>query len=673
LINTNGIDNVEQPCMICSRPCSDRRSLGNHLARSHPEIGGMKSYFLQFWAPGGPPKCACGCGGDVEWHKSKFQFNEYLTGHNRAGFRAQQPTLTQEQKDRRSDSIRRAYRERKDEIRKKISESVSQGLNQDSVKSHLSEVRKELWESGDYKERQRESRVKSWEGPAGDERRLKVFTPEFGRKIGLANMARSSTYTSKAEEAFSSRLTSQGLTHLRSVWFNFPEKTWNVDIFFPEEDLIVEFDGVYWHGLDRSEDWTLEQIRSLTNDLHKNRLARERGLTLLRISSSADPSTIQTLDDLKSLAHHYVHRGRVIKEGTFRLGDDTPLITRDTLLKMGLREGGREYLGEEYLPHLEEFWRQYVGYWGWFYPQCSTPLPQILESVAGASVSLGMSPAGSDWLKSRVPSFWDVDGGPSQSLHDPKTLRDVLSYRLGLNNSKEYTYTLSDGSRVSTRETFNISPRDLRTGFLVKRSRVSWFKPAWAAYIYRRFLEGVPSPRVWDPSLGFSARMLGFASLFREGEYIGTDPCSHMIRDGRAILNKIGEVNPLLNIRVVQCGSETFVPPEESLDLVFTSPPYFDTERYYDEPGQCWRDHPDLTSWRLNYLLPTLKSARSGLKEGRPCIINISPKYRRDIVEVAGDAGFTLEDELKLSLTRDHFSRKRGDGAPKYELFLVFR
>jgi len=670
-MNKNGIDNVEQPCMICSRPCSDRRSLGNHLARSHPEIDGLKTYFLQFFAPDGPPKCSCGCGKDVEWHKSKFKFNEYLTGHNKTGFRAKQPVFTQEQKDRRSDSIRKAYKERRQEIVEKISKSVSKGLKDSGI--DFSKYFQEKWEDESFKDAQHAARIKSWEGEAGDERRLKVFTPEFGRKIGLANMSRVSTYTSKAEDAFSRILTEKGVSHQRSVWFNLEEKTWNADLFFPDEDLIVEFDGIYWHGLDRSEDWTLDQIKNLTNDLRKNRLAKEKGLSLLRISSSVDPSTVTSVDDLKSLAHHYVRRGEVIKEGSFRLGDDTPLITRDTLLKIGLREGGREYLEEEYLPSLGDFWREYVGYWGWFYPQCSTPLPQIMSAVAKSSATLGMSPAGSDWLKSRAHSFWDVDGGPAQSLYDPKILRDVLSYRLGLNNSKDYTYTLSDGSRVTTRETFHISPKDLRTGFLVKRNKVSWFKPAWAAHIYRRFLEGVERPVVWDPSLGFSARMLGFASLFREGEYIGTDPCSHMIRDARAIAHNIHEVNPTLNIRTVQCGSETFCPDPGSLDLVFTSPPYFDTERYYDEPGQCWRDYKDLTSWRVNYLLPTLKSARAGLKPGSPMVINISPRYRRDIVEVAEEDGFQLEDELRLSLTRDHFSRKRGGNDPKYELFLVFR
>ena len=183
-MNKNGIDNVEQNCMVCGRPCSDRRSLGNHLVRSHPDIGGLKPYFLKFFAPDGPPKCACGCGKDVEWHKSKFQFNEYLTGHNKTGFRAQQPVFTQEQKDRRVESIRRAYKEKKDEIRKKISKSVSVGLNQPSVKDHLSDVRKDLWSSDEYKEKQRESRIKSWEGEAGDEIRLKIGRDHFSRKRG---------------------------------------------------------------------------------------------------------------------------------------------------------------------------------------------------------------------------------------------------------------------------------------------------------------------------------------------------------------------------------------------------------------------------------------------------------------------------------------------------------
>jgi len=32
------------------------------------------------------------------------------------------------------------------------------------------------------------------------------------------------------------------------------DKTWNIDIYIPEIDTYVQFDGIYWHGLDRSID-----------------------------------------------------------------------------------------------------------------------------------------------------------------------------------------------------------------------------------------------------------------------------------------------------------------------------------------------------------------------------------------------------------------------------------
>ena len=73
---------------------------------------------------------------------------------------------------------------------------------------------------------------------------------------------------------------------------------------------------------------------------------------------------------------------------------------------------------------------------------------------------------------------------------------------------------------------------------------------------------------------------------------------------------------------VLRRGSErvSFTGP---FDLVFTSPPYFDTERYFDEPGQCWRDYPERVQWEEAYLRPTVETARSALRPGGKLVLNV--------------------------------------------------
>lgn len=667
-----GIENAEQICAECGRVCDGRRSLGNHLGKSHPQVGGLKNYVLKHFLGGKTPQCECGCGESVEWHETRYRFNSYITGHNKAGFRVLQPTFTREQVEKRNESIKKAYRERRGLISQKISEKVKTGLAQDEVRSHLSSVRKALWGNVVFKKMQHVSRIKSWQGNEGRIRREKIFTPEFAKKIGLANMRRELTYSSKEEVLFSNRLRDIGIEVQTSKWFNFDQKVWNVDVWIPQTETMVEFDGIYWHGLDRDFDWKPEQIKNLTNDLKKNKMAKDLGLNLLRISSNVDLGSIQSLSDLESLSHHVVKNGAVLKEGSFKLSETTPLILRDRIIRIALQDEGKKYLEETIVPLLKDFLRAYVDYWGWFYPISDKSLQEVLMSLARGAHVLSSSAHGSDWLKSRVKSFWEVDRGPVKAFESDKVLQSVLKYRLGLNNSKLYDYALLDGEKVQTHETFDVTLKDIRNGFIVQRNKVSWFKPSWAAYIYRRFLSEMDCPTVWDPSIGFSARMLGFASVVSEGTYIGTDPCAHMCEDARDVASQIGVLKQRLKMDVYQTGSEKWMPSEGSLDLVFTSPPYFDAEKYYDEPGQCWRDYPDFEEWKTGYYFPTLKNAFVGLKNGRHLVLNVSSKLRDATLECALDVGFIFAEEINVKLNGDHFSRSKGLSGSS-ECFLVFR
>ena len=117
---------------------------------------------------------------------------------------------------------------------------------------------------------------------------------------------------------------------------------------------------------------------------------------------------------------------------------------------------------------------------------------------------------------------------------------------------------------------------------------VSNFRPTAAAALYDVFvdkdspLEGTTAGTVWDPSMGYGGRLLG--AIAAGVNYIGTDPCIPTYEGLEKIRDNYGHSNKRYELR--REGSETYVPPEESLDFVMTSPPYFGWEAYGDEPEQ---------------------------------------------------------------------------------------
>ena len=55
---------------------------------------------------------------------------------------------------------------------------------------------------------------------------------------------------------------------------------------------------------------------------------------------------------------------------------------------------------------------------------------------------------------------------------------------------------------------------------------------------------------------------------------------------------------------------------ENHFDTVFTSPPYFDVERYSDEDTQSWVRYKTIEDWNKNFLQKTLGNIIPTLKEG---------------------------------------------------------
>jgi len=174
---------------------------------------------------------------------------------------------------------------------------------------------------------------------------------------------------------------------------------------------------------------------------------------------------------------------------------------------------------------------------------------------------------------------------------------------------------------------------------------VSNFRPSSARAIYDRYGGG----HVYDPSCGFGGRMIGAISSPKVTEYTGVEPSTKTYEGLLDMRERVS--NKTINI--LNVGSEDYVPPD--VDMIFTSPPYFNTEVYSDEPTQSCNKYPDREKWLNNYLRKTIDNCYEGLKKGGVMAINIAnvknyPTLEQDFNDIMKEK-FTWVETLKYSLS----------------------
>jgi len=210
------------------------------------------------------------------------------------------------------------------------------------------------------------------------------------------------------------------------------------------------------------------------------------------------------------------------------------------------------------------------------------------------------------------------------------------------------------------------------------------FPPLTARWIYERYTKHIEQDEplnIYDPSSGWGGRILGAMSSLKRIHYIGTDPNTDNYIDelGKTryeyvadfFNNEVLETNPFWEedkntYHIFQDGSEfignnpEFQTYKDILDLVFTSPPYFDREQYSEDEEQSYKLYPKYDNWRDNFLRPTLTTAYEYLKPNRYLLWNIADikigkdKYHpleQDSIDIVESLGGEYKDKLKMLMT----------------------
>ena len=206
---------------------------------------------------------------------------------------------------------------------------------------------------------------------------------------------------------------------------------------------------------------------------------------------------------------------------------------------------------------------------------------------------------------------WSVDGTIS-----PGPLRTWSNER--------FMYTLL-GSLFSLKVQ-KVDKGILRTCIGLRKYICSQFKPNVAKVIYDRY----KCKNILDFSAGWGDRLAGFyASDFGE-LFVGIDPRkeNHPIYEQQSQFyqkhSTFFENDKRHELICSPAEDANLSKYEGVMDIVFTSPPYFNVERYSHDDTQSWVRYKNIESWNKNFLQKSIKNVWKTLRKGGLLMVNIS-------------------------------------------------
>jgi len=201
--------------------------------------------------------------------------------------------------------------------------------------------------------------------------------------------------------------------------------------------------------------------------------------------------------------------------------------------------------------------------------------------------------------------------------------------------------------------------------------RVSNFRPSAARSIIEHFRPSL----VVDPCAGWGGRMLG--AMAACVPYVGIDPHRAAVENNIRLRDRVREccnghasakVELIVDRAEAVLGQGRWKP-----DLIFTSPPYFDAEKYDEgHPDQSYVRYPELEVWCRDFLGRCLQGSFRDLTDDGFLVLNVNPDMAERTVELAEGVGFRLLAEWRLALSSHQFRKSSGKGTWRYEPVLVF-
>ena len=174
----------------------------------------------------------------------------------------------------------------------------------------------------------------------------------------------------------------------------------------------------------------------------------------------------------------------------------------------------------------------------------------------------------------------------------------------------------------------------LRMATTLRKYVASQFKPSIAKAFYDYF----GSVNVLDFSAGWGDRLAGFYCGETTSHYVGLDPntLNHPNYQRQVEFYKKHQTffEEEKYVDMFCCPAEDFTDYDlynDYFDTIFTSPPYFDVEKYSDEDTQSYKRYKTIDSWNENFLHETLRLIIPTLKKNGILAVNIADVYHESV------------------------------------------
>lgn len=166
-----------------------------------------------------------------------------------------------------------------------------------------------------------------------------------------------------------------------------------------------------------------------------------------------------------------------------------------------------------------------------------------------------------------------------------------------------------------------INSKSFATAITMRKYVASQFKPAVAKAIYETF----NSEYVLDFSSGWGDRLSGFLATPNTKLYVGIDPNTSLHSGYKS---QVELFNTDKKVNMYPHPAEDHIYDNNiKFDTIFTSPPYFNIEKYDKGDYQSHKRYKKIDIWREEFLFKTIEKAWPHLKDGGILIVNISDVY----------------------------------------------
>lgn len=152
---------------------------------------------------------------------------------------------------------------------------------------------------------------------------------------------------------------------------------------------------------------------------------------------------------------------------------------------------------------------------------------------------------------------------------------------------------------------------------------------------------------LFDPCAGWGGRMLGTVST--GWHYIACEPNVETYNNLRTLIDFLG-IDSNVTLHNIPAEEFDYKSLEGKVDIVLTSPPYFNLEVYTDSTNQSYHKHNTYETWVNNWLEPLITNCVSMLKDnGLSCwnAMNFnSCKMATDVIDIHNKLNYNIKYTL---------------------------